>query len=216
MFCCALLCVHSSFAIISMGKRELVALLCLSSWCLVIVLWLFLKGLSAVCDCGISWSNSLFFNDKLGKVAIFFIVKGCGGNWEWVRFCLLGLVRKSRVLKWAYCFSICIFCGERNSSFTEEGLDLHYWKNCPMLKRCANCKQVSPSLKNCLFAITQPTLSKCHLPKKNKNLWLFRQSICFYSNFRHFFFYFNVFLTNLWKKTLPTYPPIVPTKFRIH
>ena len=42
MFCCALLCVHSSFAIISMGKRELVALLCLSSWCLVIVMWLFL------------------------------------------------------------------------------------------------------------------------------------------------------------------------------
>ena len=25
-----------------MGKRELVALLCLSSWCLMIVLWLFL------------------------------------------------------------------------------------------------------------------------------------------------------------------------------
>ena len=34
MFCCALLCVHSSFAIMLMGKRELVALLCLSSWCL--------------------------------------------------------------------------------------------------------------------------------------------------------------------------------------
>ena len=28
--------------IILMGKRELVALLCLSSWCLVIVVWLFL------------------------------------------------------------------------------------------------------------------------------------------------------------------------------
>ena len=41
MFCCALRRVHSSFAIISMGKTELVALLCLSSWCLVIVLWLF-------------------------------------------------------------------------------------------------------------------------------------------------------------------------------
>ena len=27
MFCCALLCVHSSFVIILMGKRELVALL---------------------------------------------------------------------------------------------------------------------------------------------------------------------------------------------
>ena len=37
MFCYALLCVHSSRAIISVGKRELVALLCLSSWCLVIV-----------------------------------------------------------------------------------------------------------------------------------------------------------------------------------
>ena len=41
-FCCALLLVNSSFAIISRGKRELVALLCLSTWCLVIVVWLFL------------------------------------------------------------------------------------------------------------------------------------------------------------------------------
>ena len=41
LFCYALLCVHSSFAIISMGQRELFALLCLSSWCLVIVVWLF-------------------------------------------------------------------------------------------------------------------------------------------------------------------------------
>ena len=40
--CCVLLCVHSSFAIISMGENELVALLCLSSWYLVIVVWLFL------------------------------------------------------------------------------------------------------------------------------------------------------------------------------
>ena len=42
MFYCAFLCVHSSFAIILMGKRELVALLGLSSWCLLIVVWLFL------------------------------------------------------------------------------------------------------------------------------------------------------------------------------
>ena len=42
MFCFVLLCVLSSFAIILMGKRELVALLCLSSWSLVIVMWLFL------------------------------------------------------------------------------------------------------------------------------------------------------------------------------
>ena len=42
MFCCALLYIHSSFAIILVGKRDLVALLSLSSWCLVIVVWLFL------------------------------------------------------------------------------------------------------------------------------------------------------------------------------
>ena len=42
MFCCTLIFVPSSFAIILMGKRELVALLSLSSWCLVIVVWLFL------------------------------------------------------------------------------------------------------------------------------------------------------------------------------
>ena len=43
MFCCTLLYVLSSIAIISMGKRELVALLNLSSWCLVMVELLFLE-----------------------------------------------------------------------------------------------------------------------------------------------------------------------------
>ena len=42
MLCCTLLYVHSSIAIILIGKRELVALLNLSSWCLVMVEWLFL------------------------------------------------------------------------------------------------------------------------------------------------------------------------------
>ena len=42
MFCCTLLFVHSSIAIILMGKRELIALLNLSSWCLVMVERLFL------------------------------------------------------------------------------------------------------------------------------------------------------------------------------
>ena len=42
MFCCTLLYVHSSIALILMGKRELVALLNLSSWCLVMVERLFL------------------------------------------------------------------------------------------------------------------------------------------------------------------------------
>ena len=42
MFCCTLLYVRSSIAIILMGKRELIALLNLSSWCLVMVERLFL------------------------------------------------------------------------------------------------------------------------------------------------------------------------------
>ena len=42
MFNCTILYVHSSIAIILMGKRELVALLNLSSWCLVMVEWFFL------------------------------------------------------------------------------------------------------------------------------------------------------------------------------
>ena len=44
-FCCTLLYVHSSIAIILMGKRELIALLNLSSWCLVMVERLFLAVL---------------------------------------------------------------------------------------------------------------------------------------------------------------------------
>ena len=57
MFCCTLLCVPSSFAIILMEKRELVALLGLSSWCpsdCCGALSRGAMGLSAVCDCGIS------------------------------------------------------------------------------------------------------------------------------------------------------------------
>ena len=37
----AFICVHSKFAIILMGVRELAALLSLSSWCLVIIMLLF-------------------------------------------------------------------------------------------------------------------------------------------------------------------------------
>ena len=41
MFCCTLYYVHSGIAIILMGNRELVALLNLSSWCLMMVERLF-------------------------------------------------------------------------------------------------------------------------------------------------------------------------------
>ena len=49
MLCCALLYVHSSFAIILMVKRELIALLSLSSWWLMIVVSLFLLCHGFVC-----------------------------------------------------------------------------------------------------------------------------------------------------------------------
>ena len=59
--CYALLCAHSSFAFIL--KRKQVALLLLSYRCIVTIniMWLFLMGWSAVCDCGISLSYSLFY-----------------------------------------------------------------------------------------------------------------------------------------------------------
>ena len=53
MFCCALLCIHSSFAIISMGKTELVTLLCSSSWCLVSVVLVRKKNQKKLTSTGI-------------------------------------------------------------------------------------------------------------------------------------------------------------------
>ena len=66
LFCYTLLCVLSIFAIISLGKREQVALLFIvvlasnGCYCSLVlphgaVAW------SALCDCGTSWSYSLTF-----------------------------------------------------------------------------------------------------------------------------------------------------------
>ena len=52
MFCFALICVHSSFAIILTGKRELVAFLVSRDCC--VALRHDATDVSAVCDCGIS------------------------------------------------------------------------------------------------------------------------------------------------------------------
>ncbi|NWH68872.1 CE104 protein, partial [Geococcyx californianus] len=52
--------------------------------------------------------------------------------------------------------SLCIFCGERDESFTEEVLDLHYWKHCPMLTRCEHCKQVVE-----IASLTEHMLTDC-------------------------------------------------------
>lgn len=37
----------------------------------------------------------------------------------------------------------CIFCGEVDEGFVDDAkMNVHYWKSCPMLKRCSFCKQV--------------------------------------------------------------------------
>ncbi|XP_054250967.1 centrosomal protein of 104 kDa [Indicator indicator] len=56
----------------------------------------------------------------------------------------------------SYLDNLCIFCGERDESFTEEGLDLHYWKHCPVLIRCEHCKQVVE-----IASLTEHLLSDC-------------------------------------------------------
>ncbi|XP_063273102.1 centrosomal protein of 104 kDa isoform X1 [Prinia subflava] len=55
-----------------------------------------------------------------------------------------------------YLDNLCIFCGERSESFTEEGLDLHYWKHCAMLTRCEHCKQMLE-----IASLTEHLLSDC-------------------------------------------------------
>ncbi|NXY54747.1 CE104 protein, partial [Callaeas wilsoni] len=55
-----------------------------------------------------------------------------------------------------YLDNLCIFCGERNECFTEEGLDLHYWKHCPVLTRCEHCKQMLE-----IASLTEHLLSDC-------------------------------------------------------
>uniref|UniRef100_A0A4W6G8P7 Centrosomal protein of 104 kDa n=1 Tax=Lates calcarifer TaxID=8187 RepID=A0A4W6G8P7_LATCA len=51
---------------------------------------------------------------------------------------------------------LCIFCGKKDESFTEDGLDLHYWKHCPMLRRCDECRQVVE-----ISSLTEHLLGEC-------------------------------------------------------
>ncbi|XP_015519363.2 centrosomal protein of 104 kDa [Neodiprion lecontei] len=37
---------------------------------------------------------------------------------------------------------MCIFCLSKGQVYSEEGLNIHYWRSCPMLTRCEACKQV--------------------------------------------------------------------------
>ncbi|XP_022056229.2 centrosomal protein of 104 kDa isoform X2 [Acanthochromis polyacanthus] len=55
-----------------------------------------------------------------------------------------------------YLDNLCIFCGKKDESFTEDGLDLHYWKHCPMLRRCDECRQVVE-----IASLTEHLLGEC-------------------------------------------------------
>ncbi|XP_076374958.1 centrosomal protein of 104 kDa isoform X1 [Megalopta genalis] len=37
---------------------------------------------------------------------------------------------------------MCIFCLSKGQGYSEEGLNIHYWRSCPMLTKCESCKQV--------------------------------------------------------------------------
>ena len=85
---CTLLYVNSSIAIILMGKRELVALLNLSSWCLMMIERLFLAVqwgcLRFVIAVFPDHTHLLFllkFQYYWGKRDTFFL--GGGGGWGW-------------------------------------------------------------------------------------------------------------------------------------
>ncbi|CAN9515724.1 unnamed protein product [Ophioblennius macclurei] len=55
-----------------------------------------------------------------------------------------------------YLDNLCIFCGKKDESFTEDGLDLHYWKHCVMLRRCEECGQVVE-----IASFTEHLLGEC-------------------------------------------------------
>ena len=81
MFCCTLLYVHSSIAIILMGKKELIVLLNLSSWCLVMVERLFLavplSCLQFVIVVFPDHTHLLFFYIRKGTVSQYIQVNRC-------------------------------------------------------------------------------------------------------------------------------------------
>ena len=64
---------------------------------------------------------------------------------------------------------ICKFCGKKDPVFaSEDNLDIHYWKDCPMLVACPDCSQVveilnlnEHMLKECELAEVQRQCPRC-------------------------------------------------------
>lgn len=80
---------------------------------------------------------------------------------------------------------MCIFCFATENWFTEESLNMHYWKNCPMLTRCLHCKEVveisgliQHRLGTSLLMILAISFCHCHF-----KLSRHKTEICFFSCF---------------------------------
>ncbi|XP_077469746.1 centrosomal protein of 104 kDa isoform X2 [Stigmatopora argus] len=57
--------------------------------------------------------------------------------------------------------NLCIFCGKTDDSFLHDGLDIHYWKHCPMLRLCDECRQVVE-----IASFTEHLLNECQNKSK--------------------------------------------------
>ena len=53
----------------------------------------------------------------------------------------------------------CQFCGVEDAAFTDETLDLHYWKDCPMLISCPQCDEVIE-----IHTLNDHILDECEVP----------------------------------------------------
>ena len=40
-------------------------------------------------------------------------------------------------------YTTCMFCGIQDPTWNEDGLDLHFWKDCTMLTKCPACSQIT-------------------------------------------------------------------------
>ena len=38
--------------------------------------------------------------------------------------------------------NVCQFCGKYEIGWNQEALDVHFWKDCPMLTPCPGCQQI--------------------------------------------------------------------------
>lgn len=57
----------------------------------------------------------------------------------------------------------CQFCLKTDDSFTDDGLDMHYWSQCPMLTPCSLCEQVIE-----IACLNDHLLSECSMNGMNK------------------------------------------------